>query len=71
MSEFSLQDVVDAKDKATEQTKRLVPWLDDPHVCDECGAYCDATVDYVAQQADYMDVWECPECEARYFRNRD
>ena len=60
-----------AVDSAKSATKNLCPWLPDPHVCDSCGAYCDATVDYVAQQADYMDVWECPECEARYYRNRD
>ena len=60
-----------AVSSAKSATKNLCPWLPDPHVCDECGTYCDATVDYVAQQADYMDVWECPECEARYFRNRD
>lgn len=71
MSEFSLQDVVDAKDNAREQTKRLVPWLADPHRCDECGAYCDATVGYVASQASYMDVWQCSECDARYYRTRD
>ena len=60
-----------AVDSAKSATKNLCPWLPDPHVCQECGAYCDATVDYVAQQADYMDVWECPECGARYYRNRD
>ena len=60
-----------AVSSAKSATKNLCPWLPDPHVCDSCGAYCDATVDYVAQMADYMDVWECPECEARYYRNRD
>ena len=60
-----------AVDSAKSATKNLCPWLPDPHVCDECGTYCDATVDYVASQALHMDVWQCPECEARYYRNRD
>ena len=71
MSEFSIQDVVDAKDKATEQTKRLVPWLDDPHVCDECGAYCDASMGYVQEQAMTVRTWECPQCNSRYYRHRE
>jgi hypothetical protein len=59
-------------DTATEQTKTLCPWLPDPHKCD-CGAYCDATRDYVAEQAAVMDVWQCPndDCGQRYHRERD
>jgi len=60
----------DAKEKVEEETKNLCPWLPDPHKCD-CGAYCDATQDYVESQALVMDIWLCPECDARYFRNRE
>jgi len=68
MSEFSLDDI---KDKATdvEDVKNLCPWLEDPHQCD-CGAYCDSTHEYVEEQAMYMDVWKCPKCGDRYYRDR-
>lgn len=49
--------------------KNLVPWLESPHKCD-CGAYTDATHEYVEPQAMYMDVWKCPECGTRYYRDR-
>jgi hypothetical protein len=57
-------------EKTKQETKNLCPWLPDPHKC-SCGAYCDATQDYVASQALVMDIWECPECGDRYFRNRE
>jgi hypothetical protein len=56
-------------DAAERHTKTLVPWLPDPHQC-ECGAYCDTSHEYVAEQADYLDVWHCPECDRRYHRDR-
>jgi hypothetical protein len=55
-------------DESDESTVRgLIPWLPDPHQCD-CGAYCEATRGYVQRQAMHMDIWECPDCENRYFR---
>jgi len=70
---FSLDSLKDtaqeAANTANRQTKNLVPWLEDPHKC-TCGAYCDATYDYVESQALYMDIWECPECGNRFHRDR-
>jgi hypothetical protein len=61
----------DAKEKVEQETKNLCPWLEPPKKCESCGAYTDATRDYVAQQAMVMDIWECPKCGDRYFRNRE
>ena len=58
----------DGKDVERE-IKNLCPWLPDPKICD-CGAYTDADRQYVAEQAIYVDVWDCPECEKRYYRDR-
>ena len=60
-----------AVDSAKSATKNLCPWLPDPHTCQECGAYCDATTDYVQQQAMVVEIWECPDCGSRFYRNRD
>lgn len=60
----------EATDDAVERTKNLIPWLPDPHTCEYCGAYCDAETEYVATQAEYIDVWVCPDCETRYYRSR-
>ena len=57
-------------ERTKQETKNLCPWLPDPHKCD-CGAYCDATQDFVASQALVMEIWLCPECGARYYRNRE
>lgn len=46
----------------------LIPWLPKPHQC-SCGSYCYADVGYVQSQAMVMDIWRCPDCSARYFRN--
>lgn len=48
----------------------LLWWLEDPYECDECGAYCEATREYVAAQAlPDVPVWSCPDCDARYYRD--
>jgi len=57
-------------ERTKEETKNLCPWLPDPHKC-SCGAYCDATKDFVESQALVMDIWKCPECGDRYYRNRE
>ena len=57
-------------ERTKQETKNLCPWIEDPHKC-SCGAYCDATRDYVQSQALVMDIWKCPECGDRYYRNRD
>jgi len=75
MSEgFSLDSLKDtaqeAANTANRQTKNLVPWLEDPKQCENCNSYCDADYQYVDGQAQYMQVWQCPNCEKRYFRDR-
>jgi len=60
----------DGIERTKQETKNLCPWLESPHTCQNCGSYCDATQDYVESQALVMDIWLCPECDARYFRNR-
>lgn len=59
----------DTAETVERQGKVLIPWLPDPYTCDDCGAYCDATEEYVDQQAMIVDVWKCPECESRYYRD--
>ncbi|AFH21766.1 hypothetical protein OSG_eHP8_00240 [environmental Halophage eHP-8] len=61
---------LDDAENAVEKATGLIPWLEDPREC-ECGAYCKAETQYVGQQASYMDVWVCPECSNRYYRNRE
>lgn len=66
-----IKEAQEAADTAREQVKNLCPWLPDPHQCDDCGAYCDATESYVQAQAMVVNTWTCPECGQRYYRNRD
>jgi hypothetical protein len=58
-------------ERTKEETKNLCPWLESPHTCPKCSVYCDAERSYVESQAMIMRVWKCPECDARYFRNRE
>jgi DNA-directed RNA polymerase subunit RPC12/RpoP len=60
----------EASDAVERNTKTLCPWLEDPHVCGECGAHCDSTRNYVESQVMIMDIWKCPECGSRYYRER-
>lgn len=61
---------IDDAEDAIKTAQNLVPWLPDPYQC-ECGAYCEATIEYVGQQATYMDIWRCPECDTRFYRDRE
>ena len=71
MVDKPIQKAIEQGTEAIEQTSKvLCSWLPDPHTC-ECGAYCDAEVEYVQSQAMYMDIWKCPNCGGRYYRNRD
>jgi hypothetical protein len=65
-----LPTIDDATDEVKKRGASLIPWLDDPHEC-ECGALCEATTEYVGQMASYEDVWVCPECSNRYYRERE
>jgi len=70
MSDFSLSDALaDGVERAHKETKVLCDWLPDPPMCAECGRYMDAEHEYVDQQAMYMDVWSCPECDYREYRD--
>lgn len=64
---FRLDDLTDAGRKLPD-VAGLIPWLPTPHRC-ECGAYCEADVQYVAAQAMAVEVWVCPDCGARYYRD--
>jgi hypothetical protein len=60
-------------ERTKQETKNLCPWLPDPFRCSECQTYCDATVEFVRQQAMPVKIWKCPneECGQRYYRNRE
>jgi hypothetical protein len=66
---FRLDDLTDV-DKKLPDVAGLIPWLPTPHRC-ECGAYCTADVQYVESQGMPVDVWVCPDCETRYYRDED
>ena len=57
-------------EETVEQGKRLIPWLPDPKRC-ECGSYCDADVQYVEAQAMPVEVWVCPSCSKRFYRDEN
>lgn len=62
-------------EQAKNTVKGLLPWLPDPYVCDECGAYCKATQAYdkntgAFHNQGYRPAWECPECGNEYIRER-
>ena len=48
----------------------LIPWLPKPHRC-TCGTYCTPSVEYIRSQAYHEDVWVCPDCGKRYYREAD
>lgn len=59
-------------EESVEQGKRLISWLPDPHECPHCNVYCDADTQYVAEQArPDVDVWVCPNCETRFYRDEE
>lgn len=58
-----------ASDAAENAGRVLIPWLPEPKACDHCGAYCLAENEFVAEQAMHVDVWVCPECSSRYYRD--
>ena len=71
MVDKPIQKAIEQGTDAIEQTSKvLCPWLPDPHTC-ACGTYCDAETEFVEEQMLPTDIWKCPECGARYYRNRD
>lgn len=73
MSEDSLRPIR-AAEQATDTIRRkarnVLDWLDH-HECPDCGAYCRAEREYVAEQAMPMNVWVCPECDTRFYRREE
>ncbi len=71
MSDY-LDNLKNGVEQAREQSKELIPWLPDPYICDHCGAYCEPSEEFVddAGHVGYTEVWVCPECGARYYRER-
>jgi PHP family Zn ribbon phosphoesterase len=65
---FDIKDVVDGR--KVPDVRGLIPWLSKPVRC-ECGAYCDPDTDYVETQAMIIDIWRCPDCGKRYYREAD
>jgi len=65
---FDITDVVEGK--KVPDVRGLLPWLSKPVRC-ECGAYCEADTDYVHTQAMIVDIWRCPDCGNRYYREAD
>jgi ribosomal protein L37AE/L43A len=65
---------IEAAENAAESVKQkargqLIKWLDH-HECD-CGSICEAKTDFVERQAMIMEIWECPDCGNRYYRDSD
>jgi hypothetical protein len=71
MVDKRIEQAKEIADDAKEQTKVLCPWLPNPHKCPACDTYCDATEDFVREQAMVVDIWHCPDCGERYYRNRE
>ena len=73
MVKRAIQEASEAAESAVEQGKVLCPWLPDPKRCEACGAYCDATEEYVDTQAMVVPIWKCPTegCAKSYYRDRD
>ena len=71
-TENSLPTLIDPdaeQDDDPETTIRgLIPWLETPKQC-SCGSYCIATTGFVGSQAMHMDIWQCEECDNRYYRD--
>ena len=64
---------VETAQEATETIKgkargKLLDWLP-RHYC-TCGQPCEATTEYVEEQAMPVPIWKC-ECGKRYYREED
>jgi len=74
LEDLGLEDgeIVEQAKQKVQDGKNLIPWLEDPHECDNCGAYCNATREFVDTTAwvGPTDIWKCPECNSRFFRDR-
>jgi len=62
----------EAVEKATSQLRNKQIWVINPHVCDKCGAECDAETQFVGPMAAIEPVWQCPndDCRQRYYRDK-
>lgn len=69
----TLGDAEDVTDAVQRKTKTLVPWLDPPLECPECGSYMDAERVYDPQQAAFYPMgqapaWVCKDCDIQLRR---
>jgi hypothetical protein len=65
-----------AREAVKSKARNLVPWLEAPYQCDDCGVYCMAERTYDPQRAAFHPMgmapcWSCPECNTDYVRERD
>ena len=60
----TFSDAQDAAEDVARHGRTLIPWLDSPPTCDECGALRYASETYHPRQAAVVASWECRECDA-------
>lgn len=61
----------DASEATKSKARNLLPWLETPKTCDNCGELCIATVTYDPRQCLYVDCWQCNSCQATFYREED
>lgn len=65
----------DAAEATQSKARNLIPWLPDPHRCEDCGTYCIATQVFDHRTAAFHNratpAWECPECQSTFYRERE
>ena len=71
MVKRAIKEAAESASEAVEQSKVLCPWLPDPHTCEACGVYCDASSTFDPQMMEPVESWECPECGQHYRRTRE
>lgn len=59
----------DAGESVKNRVRSALSWLPTPFTCNECGSPCEATEGFVERQAMVMEIYECPECGARFHRD--
>lgn len=53
-----------AQDAVRHHGRALIPWLPTPPTCEECGALMYASVSFDSHFVEYVNSWECRECDA-------
>lgn len=65
-----IQAAENAGKAVVDRARGAVSWLGG-HRCDACGAGCEPGREYVEEQAMVCDVWVCPECGSRFYRDAE